>query len=76
VGAAHSEISRHRDAIALLVETVEAFSREAKTNQEALGTRLEEVIIMNIYVHLSYIIYIYVYIHIYTYTGRVNPLTP
>lgn len=41
--ASQAEITRHRDAIALLVETVDTISRNAKAGHEALGARIGEI---------------------------------
>lgn len=43
VTASQAEMTRHRDAIALLVETVETISRDAKAGQESLNTRVSEI---------------------------------
>lgn len=40
---ASEELSRHRDAIVLVVETVDNLSRDSKAAQEALGAKLQEV---------------------------------
>lgn len=43
VAAVKTEVARHRDAMALLVETVENFSRESKSGHETLSTRITEL---------------------------------
>ena len=40
---ASEELSRHRDAIVLVVETVDNLSRDSKAAQEGLGAKLQEV---------------------------------
>jgi chromosome segregation ATPase len=41
--ASLAETTRHRDAIALLVETVDSISRDAKSGHESLGARVGEI---------------------------------
>ena len=43
LGAATSEIARHRDGLSMLVETVDNLTRDSQKAQDTLASRLDEM---------------------------------